>query len=91
MYSYHIGEHGTMMAKPIRAVKLHYPMIQFLIKFVILVLELYSGIVQMKKFASMSTRLFVVFNSIFWPVCKCFLPSSWEKVYRSRLYHSKRF
>ena len=57
-----------MMAKPIRAVELHYPMIQFLIKFVILVLELYSvmsGIVQIKQFASMSTRLFVVFNSIF--------------------------
>ena len=33
-----------MMAKPIRAVELHYPMIQFLIKCVILALELYSGI-----------------------------------------------
>ena len=53
------------MAKPIRAVEFHHPMIQFLIKFVILVLKLYSGIVQIKQFASMSTRPFVVFNSFF--------------------------
>ena len=49
MYSYHIWrawKNGsyTMMAKPIRAVELRYPMIQFLIKFVIPALELYSGI-----------------------------------------------
>ena len=55
----------TMMAKPIRAVEFHHPMIQFLIKFVILVLELYSGIVQITQFASMSTRSFVIFNSSF--------------------------
>ena len=54
-----------MTAEPIRAVELHHPMIQFLIKFVILVLELYSGLVQIKQFASMSTRSFVVFNSFF--------------------------
>ena len=28
--------------------------------------------VQIKQIASMSTRLFVVFNSIFWPVCNVF-------------------
>ena len=71
-----------MMPKPIRAVELHNTVFNKVCHtcFEIVFRNSANKAIRVNVYAT-----FVVFNSIFWQVCKSFLSSSWEKVYRSRL------